>query len=113
METKKIMIFGAGFYGKMAFEQYPPDRVTFFIDNDKDKQGTFFCGKKIICLCICLRGLQMVLDIDQFSTSQGTTRLFSIMDVQVSLFEHPTLIEMSASNSNPQSLGNFTEEQLE
>jgi hypothetical protein len=55
----------------------------------------------------------MVLDIDQFSTSQGTTRLFSIMDVQVSLFEHPTLIEMSASNSNPQSLGNFTEEQLE
>ncbi len=48
METKKIMIFGAGFYGKMAFEQYPPDRVTFFIDNDKDKQGTFFCGKKII-----------------------------------------------------------------
>ena len=42
------MIFGAGFYGKMAFDQYPPDSVIFFIDNDQEKQGTSFCGKKII-----------------------------------------------------------------
>jgi hypothetical protein len=45
---KKCIIFGAGFYGKLAFEQMEEAEVIAFIDNDKKKQGTLFCGKKIM-----------------------------------------------------------------
>lgn len=47
---KKIMIFGAGFYGKTALKQYGPERVDFFIDNSKEKVGSFCDGKEIITL---------------------------------------------------------------
>lgn len=42
------MIFGAGFYGKQAFEQYDSSEVLYFIDNDINKIGNVFCGKLII-----------------------------------------------------------------
>lgn len=45
---KKIAIFGAGFYGKLAFGQMDSDKVMFFLDNNPEKQGTYFCGKPII-----------------------------------------------------------------
>jgi radical SAM protein with 4Fe4S-binding SPASM domain len=44
----KFMIFGAGMYGRLAFEQYKPEQVGYFIDNNKERQGTEFCGRKII-----------------------------------------------------------------
>jgi len=46
--SKKIIIFGAGFYGKKALEQYGSDKVDFFIDNDSNKIGFFCNGKEII-----------------------------------------------------------------
>lgn len=49
-EINKIMIFGAGMYGKLAFGQYGAENVDYFIDNNKERQGTEFCGKKIISM---------------------------------------------------------------
>lgn len=46
--NKKLMIFGAGFYGKLAFEQNFEENVAFFIDNDSNKWNTLFCGKTVI-----------------------------------------------------------------
>jgi len=46
--NKKVMIFGAGFYGKLAFEQNLGENVAFFIDNDSNKWNTLFCGKTVI-----------------------------------------------------------------
>lgn len=43
-----IIIFGAGFYGQRALEQYGSENVDFFIDNDSNKIGTFCNGKEII-----------------------------------------------------------------
>lgn len=45
---EKYMIFGAGFYGKKALETYGERNVDFYIDNDKKKQGTIYCGKQVI-----------------------------------------------------------------
>lgn len=45
---KKLIIFGAGFYGKNALEQYGSEKVDFFIDNAKEKIGSFCNGKEII-----------------------------------------------------------------
>lgn len=45
--NKKTVIFGAGSYGKLAFEQLDSEQVAFFIDNNKDRQGDMFCGKVI------------------------------------------------------------------
>jgi organic radical activating enzyme/L-rhamnose mutarotase len=44
---KQIAIFGAGFYGKQAFEQCEPDQVFCFLDNNPEKQGKVFCGKRV------------------------------------------------------------------
>lgn len=48
MEKEKVLIFGAGFYGKLAFEQNIDKDVSAFIDNDEKKQGQIFCGRPII-----------------------------------------------------------------
>ena len=46
--NEKYIIFGAGFYGLRALEQYGSENVDFFIDNDSKKIGTFCNGKEII-----------------------------------------------------------------
>ncbi len=48
MNNEKVIIFGAGLYGRKAVEQYGDDNIQAIIDNDKSKQGKMFCGKKII-----------------------------------------------------------------
>lgn len=44
---KKIVIFGAGNYGRKAFLDYGAENVAFFIDNNETRYGTLFCGKEI------------------------------------------------------------------
>lgn len=46
--NKRIVIFGAGGYGKTAFEEFGEEQVAFFIDNSISKQGTTYCGKEVI-----------------------------------------------------------------
>ncbi|WP_242838239.1 radical SAM/SPASM domain-containing protein [Butyrivibrio proteoclasticus] len=48
LNSNKYLIFGAGFYGQKALEQYGSQNVDFFIDNDSNKIGTFCNGKEII-----------------------------------------------------------------
>ena len=45
---KKIIIFGAGTWGKLALEYYGADTVDFFCDNNPERIGQEYCGKKII-----------------------------------------------------------------
>lgn len=45
---RKKVIFGAGHYGKIALETLGRDNVDFFLDNNKERQGTLFQGKKIM-----------------------------------------------------------------
>lgn len=44
---KKTVIFGAGFYGRLAFRQLDADDVAFFIDNNEERHGSTFCGKVV------------------------------------------------------------------
>lgn len=44
----KKIIFGAGNYGRMAFEYYGEGQVEFFVDNNPAKAGKEWCGKKIL-----------------------------------------------------------------
>lgn len=46
----KKIIFGAGAYGEQALEQLGEDNVMFFLDNDNNKQGKMFHGKKVITI---------------------------------------------------------------
>lgn len=43
-----VAIFGCGDYGKRALWEYGADNVCCFIDNNKDKQGTYVEGKSVI-----------------------------------------------------------------
>ncbi|MDE6568490.1 MAG: hypothetical protein K2K70_12265 [Lachnospiraceae bacterium] len=47
-----IYLFGAGIFGKQAYEQLAefPFKIKGFIDNDISKQGTEYCGLPIISL---------------------------------------------------------------
>lgn len=44
----KMVIFGAGDWGKQALEHYGENAVEFFCDNNPEKAGQTYCGKKII-----------------------------------------------------------------
>lgn len=43
----KVIIFGAGNYGKSAYDYYGSERVLFFADNNQEKIGKLYCKKKI------------------------------------------------------------------
>ena len=45
---KKYILFGAGDFGQMALEDYGPDNVACFADNNPNKQGQLVCGKPVI-----------------------------------------------------------------
>lgn len=45
--NKQFIIFGAGDYGEKAV-LFLKDRVSYFVDNNLEKVGTYKCGKKII-----------------------------------------------------------------
>lgn len=45
---KKIVIFGAGNFGKMAIEYYGYENVLCFVDNNSKKINTLFCRKPVI-----------------------------------------------------------------
>lgn len=47
---KKNIIFGAGAFGKVAYDELGAEKIDFFIDNNKSKQGKLFCGKPIISI---------------------------------------------------------------
>lgn len=46
---RKIVIYGAGAYGKNAYERYE-DEIAFYADRNAALQGTFLNGKRIISL---------------------------------------------------------------
>lgn len=45
---RKIIIFGAGLYGRKAYAEYGEEQVAGFVDNSPQKQGTFICGKPVM-----------------------------------------------------------------
>ena len=49
-EEKKIIIFGAGDYGRQAYEYYGPERVAYFTDNNENKWFSDYCGKNILSI---------------------------------------------------------------
>jgi glycosyltransferase involved in cell wall biosynthesis len=46
--AENIIVFGAGMWGKTALEHYGEKSVAFFCDNNNDRVGQTYCGKKII-----------------------------------------------------------------
>lgn len=49
-DGRKIVIFGAGVYGRKALEHYGEGQVECFLDNSAAKQGTMFCGKAVVAV---------------------------------------------------------------
>ena len=45
---EKNVIFGAGGYGMQALKKLGRERVFYFLDNDKEKQGTHFMEIPVI-----------------------------------------------------------------
>lgn len=45
---KQLVIFGAGTWGKLCFEFCDSSEVDFFCDNNPERIGQMYCGKKII-----------------------------------------------------------------
>jgi hypothetical protein len=48
IKLEKIIIFGTGYWGGVAFEHYGEKAVEFFCDNSLKKIEQTYCGKKII-----------------------------------------------------------------
>lgn len=46
--NNKLIIFGAGDYGKLALEHYNKERVAYFADNNPERVGKLYFGKEIL-----------------------------------------------------------------
>lgn len=47
-ENKKIILFGAGAFGKKALDYFGEERVTYYLDNNEAMAGSFVNGKEVI-----------------------------------------------------------------
>lgn len=47
-DGRKYIIFGAGMYGKKAFDEYGAEQVAGFMDNSPQKQGRVLYGKPVL-----------------------------------------------------------------
>ena len=47
-DEKKIILFGAGEFGRKALEYFGEDKVAFYADNNEELTGTVINGKKVI-----------------------------------------------------------------
>jgi len=52
---EKLIIFGAGDYGKKALGFYGAERVAFFVDNNETRSNQLYCGKTILSFTEYLR----------------------------------------------------------
>jgi biotin synthesis protein bioC len=47
MSDNRFVVFGAGYIGEKAIQYIGKDKISFFIDNNLNKQGTLFHGFKV------------------------------------------------------------------
>lgn len=45
-ESRQIILFGAGDFGRKALEYFGEDRVAYFVDNNAELTGSLINGKK-------------------------------------------------------------------
>lgn len=96
---KKIILFGAGEFGKKALEYFGNDKVAFYVDNNAKLSGTIVNGKKVIAFTELLeqyRDYQIVIAVDIRKTAvianqleqHGITEYISYMEL-VNHFKKP------------------------
>lgn len=47
-ESKKIILFGAGDFGRKALDYFGEEKVAYFVDNNADIAGKTVCGKMVL-----------------------------------------------------------------
>lgn len=47
-ESRQIILFGAGDFGRKALEYFGEDRVAYFVDNNAELTGSLINGKKVL-----------------------------------------------------------------
>ena len=74
----KLILFGAGDYGKRALDFYGVDQVECFVDNDLKKAGKSYFGKRVISfedyLRIC-RGYKTIISTIDWNFSEISNQL--------------------------------------
>ena len=48
MSSKRVLVFGTGRFFENRKQCIPMECVIGFLDNNPDKQGKMFCGRKVI-----------------------------------------------------------------
>ena len=71
-DEKKIILFGAGEFGRKALEYFGEDKVAFYADNNEELTGTVINGKKVISFTELLeryQEYQIVIAVDVRKTA--------------------------------------------
>ncbi len=77
-ESKKIILFGAGDFGKKALEYFGNERVAFYVDNNADIIGKKINGKEVISfdrLKTIYKKYQIFISVDARKTSMLARQL--------------------------------------
>lgn len=70
-DNKKIILFGAGTFGKNALKYFGKDRVAYYVDNNAALEGSFVNGKEVISfekLKEIWREYQIIISVDARKT---------------------------------------------
>lgn len=83
---KKVLIFGAGQYGRDAFAQLGEESVEGFIDNNVEKQKQLFCGKPVLSVEQAISTHHHILIASQYSASmEKQLKEYGVTDYSVFL----------------------------
>ncbi len=66
-ESKKIILFGAGVFGRKALDYFGSDKIAYFADNNAEIVGTQVCGKEVISferMKVMQEDYQIVVSVD-------------------------------------------------
>lgn len=94
----EMILFGAGYYGRVALELIDNDKIDFIVDNNPDKEGTVLSGRPIRCYKNCvkeLHGKYIVIclaeekckDVAEQLNKDGITKYVTIHDYRNKLIQ--------------------------
>ena len=100
---KKIIIFGAGDYGRQAYEYYGDEAVGYFVDNNTNKAGQMYCGKKILSVEEYLsiqKDYRTVIAVRSYSAIASQLREYGINNYEYYSVQYKNLLDNMKSHSS-------------
>ncbi|MBZ0312898.1 glycosyltransferase [Clostridium butyricum] len=98
-ERKRIILFGAGDFGRKSLEFFGKDKIEFFVDNNEEKINTYIDGIRVIAFKDMLdiyENYNIVISVDARKASNLANQL-----IDNGIYNFKTYMELANNLKNP------------